>query len=144
MGLPSADEIGAFAGVAGVAIAVVALVYSVVQAKRLAEDSLRERRIEFELGLLAQMSQQWAASRTYAHLTDHLRALLPEKSGELPLTRQLTGVRPDAASHDALEAVKQRLPRNIAGEPRALDEALSQALVAELQEAIARRVDEGR
>ncbi|WP_374459583.1 hypothetical protein [Microbacterium sp.] len=68
----------------------------------------RERRLSFELQLLAQMYDQWGTSGT-AHLAGYINALIrdPLDETDLPLLRAATGTKPTERGQRLLAKVRR-------------------------------------
>jgi hypothetical protein len=102
-------------------------------AEKAAENATRvsafERRMDFELGLLAGMSQQYNTTFDARHVTGYVQALIrdPADETELLSLREATGVQTNAATKAADDAA-------ILASPPA-------AIQAEISAAIQRRLD---
>lgn len=88
------DYVGAFSGLVGALLAALAIWYSFRQAAKAKEDLIRERRFEFELGLLAEIRRQMSTTG-FAHLAGYVGALIADARDEtdIPLLRAVVGIK---------------------------------------------------
>lgn len=88
------DYVSAFSGLVGALLAAVAIGYAAWQASRSKRDLIRERRLEFELGLLAEMRRQMSITQLQ-HLSGYVGALIVDPSDEtdIPVLRAALGVK---------------------------------------------------
>jgi hypothetical protein len=98
----------AVAGVAGVFIALMALGYAIYEGKVARDQAVEERRKQFDLSLLAEISRQWALTHTYQHVAGHIRALVRD-SEELPLMRLGAGVGPPGEGQRLMRQLESAL-----------------------------------
>jgi hypothetical protein len=124
-------------GVIGL-VTVAALVVALVQVRHAREEAAAarvavatERRLTFELQLLAQMYDQWGVSGS-AHLAGYINALIrdPADETDLPLLRAATGVKSTKRGHVLLAAMQRGT------------EAFNAEVRSELDLAIERRLKE--
>lgn len=125
-------------------LALLSIVYSARLARKADERLLHERRLDFELTLLAEMSRQHAITGTQ-HLTGYARALLPATApdDDLPVLRAVVGVRVTEAGREELRHIKARAtaraPHHFLADPHATRDV--DAVVArEITAAIERRL----
>lgn len=87
------DYVGIGSGAIGALMAAGAIVYAAMQARNLKRDMIRERRLEFELGLLAEIRRQMSITQ-FQHLSGHVGALVsdPTDESELAILRASVGV----------------------------------------------------
>jgi hypothetical protein len=88
------DYVAAFSGLIGAALAAVAIAYAARQSAEAKRQLVRERRIEFELGLLAEIRRQMSMT-DLQHLAGYVGALItdPEDETDLPTLRAAIGVK---------------------------------------------------
>lgn len=88
------DYVGAFSGLVGALLAAAAIGYAAWQAARSKRDLIRERRLEFELGLLAEIRRQMSITQLQ-HLSGFVGALIvdPGDETDIPLLRAAIGVK---------------------------------------------------
>ncbi len=131
------------ATVLAAALAVASIAYSARQARKAERALIRERRLDFELGLLAELSSQHALTGLQ-HLQGHVRALLAGggEGDEMPVLRAYTGIASDAGAHAVLEEVRTVGRARVEGAVGrfAADDAVSAAVGAEIADAIERRL----
>jgi hypothetical protein len=75
-------------------VAILALAHSISATKEARQSAARERRLTFELGLLAEISRQYALTGTFQHVAGHLRALVTPDFHELEVLRAAARVSP--------------------------------------------------
>ena len=137
--------------VVALALAVVALRFAATQAQRTREeaaeqaergrsDAARDRRLQFELTVLAEMSRQHDITGLQ-HLHGYTRALIRSDADEqdLPLLRALVDVHPTDAGRAKLKAVDADMEAQGAGVRSNRDGLRSRAVGREIEEAIDRR-----
>ncbi|MFI6832802.1 hypothetical protein ACIBG5_37205 [Kribbella sp. NPDC050241] len=132
------DFLGAFSGVIGALLAAAAIWYAFRQSAAAKRDLIRERRLEFELGLLAQLRHQMSITR-FGHISGYVGALVRDSANEtdLPLIRAVVGIKagPKGAAIKA----------DIVGDEPAIASEVQERLLArgykEVDEAIQRRLD---
>jgi hypothetical protein len=127
-----------FSGVVGALLAALAIAYAARSAAQSKRDLIRERRLVFELGLLAEIRRQIGFTQ-FAHLSGYVGALIRDANDEtdLPVLRTAIGTKGGPIGHN--------LTSNIVGDrPRGSSEA-QQLLLAratqEVDEAIDRRLE---
>lgn len=140
------DYLSAYSGVFGTVLALAAFLYSLRQARKSELAGLNQRRTQFELNLLAEISRQLALTRTFPHVAGHLLALRASShvADELTVLRaatqvdatpagqaELTGLR-NAAQASAPEAHQARQAAETAVLDRVVQE-LSTAIQSRLQ-----------
>ncbi len=88
------DYVSAFSGVVGALLAGLAIAYAAWQSVQTKRDLTRERRIEFELGLLAEIRRQMSITQ-FQHLSGYVGALIPDSNDEsdLPVLRAIVGTK---------------------------------------------------
>jgi hypothetical protein len=88
------DWVGAFSGLVGALLAAYAIFYASRQSAEAKRDLIRERRAEFELGLLAEIRRQMSITQ-FQHLAGYVGALIPNSVDEtdLPALRAAIGVK---------------------------------------------------
>jgi hypothetical protein len=88
------DYAGAFSGLVGALLAAVAIGYAAWQAAQSKRDLIRERRLEFELGLLAEMRRQMSVTQLQ-HLSGYVGELIvdPADETDIPVLRAALGVK---------------------------------------------------
>lgn len=137
--------------VVAVALAVLALRSAATQAQRTREevaeqaelgraDAARDRRLQFELTVLAEMSRQHDITGLQ-HLHGYTRALVRSDADEqdLPLLRALVDVHPTEGGRAKLQAVDADAQAQGAGVRSNRDGLRSRAVGREIEEAIDRR-----
>lgn len=139
------DYLSAYSGVVGTGLALVAFLYSLAQARKVEAEALRQRRLQFELGLLAEATRQLASTKTYAHIVGYLRALRASSASpdELLVARAAAAVDPTAAGEAKL--MQLRLSATATSAPgreaqQAAETAVLAAVSDELSEAIQTRL----
>lgn len=122
----------AAATVLAAVLALASIIYSGRQARKAEAALLQERRADFELGLLADMSRQYGITG-YNHLQGHLTALVRPSSSDddLPALRAYFQARPTPAGQAKLDGLRT-------SEDGA--NALRLVVGQEIQEAIERRL----
>jgi hypothetical protein len=132
------DYLSAFSGIAGIVLAITALCYSIWQSNQTKQDAIRERRVEFELGLLAEIRRQMAATG-FSHLAGFVGALVVDPSNEtdIPMTRAKVGVKATAEGQRMLIDLVNRT-KNASALPEL---ALQTAMEAEVDAAIQSRLE---
>ncbi len=126
-----------------VTIALIALLYSIYQSSAVRREAILERRLQFELALLAELSRQWATTRTFGHLVGHLRALVTPTFNELHVTRAATGVAATEAGEERLRALRASA-QDVPDDSSLMDAqraAVEDAITLEIAEAIDKRID---
>lgn len=88
------DYLSAYSGLAGAMLAGIAIVYAAWQNSKTKRDLIRERRLEFELGLLAEIRRQMSVTQ-FQHLAGYVGALVtnPSDEADLALLRAAIGVK---------------------------------------------------
>ena len=132
------DYIADFSGLAGAVLAAVAIWYAAWQSARSKRDLIRERRLDFELGLLVEIRSQMATTGL-AHLSGYVGALIIQPSNEtdLPLLRAAIGVKAGPEGKRLLLALGQHGSRDQQG--LRVKEA-----EAEVDASIQRRIEESK
>lgn len=127
------SSVGATVGAA--VLALVSVVYSGCQARKAQRALLRERRADFELGLLAEMSRQFGITAV-DHLHGHLWALIRQGSppDDLPVLRAHFGRYPTPEGQAQLEATRE------SDRPEQQRAALHAVVRLEIEQAIERRL----
>lgn len=82
------------AAVVTLIVAILALKHSVSAAESARQSAAQERRLAFELNLLAEISRQYALSGTFSHIAGHLRVLVSSDSSGLELLRAASRISP--------------------------------------------------
>ncbi len=128
--------------IAGVA-ALLAVLFAVWEARRSREDLQVERRTNFELGLLAQLSEQHSITGV-AHMAGHARALITPSASDddIPVLRAHLGVRPTSAGEarrvELINAAKR--DKNEIDGRHAAQDAIRSEVGQEITTAIDRRL----
>lgn len=132
------DYAAALSGVVGALLAAFAIAYAARSAAQSKHDLIRERRLVFELGLLAEIRRQMGVTQ-FAHLSGYVGALIRDENDEtdLPVLRSAIGTKGGP--------IGQSLTSSIVGDrPRGSSDA-QQLLLArateEVDEAIHRRLE---
>lgn len=88
------DYVAVWSGVVGALLAAFAVGYAAWQASETNRALIRERRLEFELGLLAEMRRQMSIT-LFQHLSGYIGALIVDSDDEtdIPLVRATTGTK---------------------------------------------------
>lgn len=88
------DYVGSLSGLVGALLAAVAIAYAAWQAAQSKRDLIRERRLEFELGLLAEIRRQMSITQLQ-HLSGYVGALIVDQADEtdIPVLRAALGVK---------------------------------------------------
>lgn len=88
------DYVAVWSGLIGAMLAAFAVGYAAWQAKESKAALVRERRLEFELGLLAEMRRQMSIT-SFQHLSGYIGALIVDADDEtdIPLVRATTGTK---------------------------------------------------
>jgi hypothetical protein len=140
---PWLDYISAFSGVLGALFAAGAILYASRQTQSARRDLAHERRMDFELGVLAELSEQFATTGT-DHLRGHLLSLIREEHDEtdLPTLRALLGVRAGEVGKLQLAALKRLAaaedPQQYSAFPRS--QLVKSMIAREIDDAIVRRL----
>lgn len=110
------DYIADFSGLAGALLAALAIWYAAWQSDRSKRDLIRERRLDFELGLLVKIRSQMA-TMGLAHLSGYVGALIirPSDETDLPLLRAAIGVKAGPEGKRLLLALGQGGSLNLQG-----------------------------
>ena len=132
------DYLSVFSGVIAALLAAAALAYAGWQTARAKRDLVRERQLEFELGLLAEMRRQMGVTQLQ-HLSGYVGALIrdPGDETDLPVLRAAIGIK------QGPEGVRQKnalIGENRAGSSEAQTLVLKTA-IREVEAAISRRLD---
>lgn len=135
------DYLGVVSGAIGALLAAVAIWYAFRQSAAAKRDLIRERRLEFELGILADLRRQMGVTKL-SHISGYVAALVrdPADETDLPLLRSAIGVKPGPRGSELREAV-------VGGDREGSGEAQSRLLRAaqvEVDEAIQRRFESER
>jgi hypothetical protein len=107
------DYVSAWSGLAGALLAGAAIAYAAWQAAQSKKDLVRERRLEFELGLLAELRTQMSITQ-FQHVSGYVGALVRSSDDEtdLPVLRAVVGVksgpRGNQLKRDSSAAAKER------------------------------------
>ncbi|MFC6712448.1 hypothetical protein [Branchiibius cervicis] len=136
------DYLSGFSGLLGVAIAVYAIYYASQQAEQTRRDVIRERRAEFDLGLLVKLRHQMSLTGEQ-HISGYVDALIrdPADEEDLPITRAVVQrkagplgtaelAKLKGAAADVWAAKSIYLPRM----EREVDEAIQRRLTADAAE----------
>lgn len=88
------DYVAAFSGFLGALLAAVAILYAARQSAQVKRDLIHERRMEFELGLLADLRHQMSITELQ-HVAGYVGALIVDRDDEsdLPILRAAIGVK---------------------------------------------------
>jgi len=88
------DYVSAFSGLVGALLAAVAIIYAAKQSTQAKQDLVRERRLEFELSLLAEIRRQLSSTQ-FQHLSGYVGALITDASDEsdIPVVRAVVGTK---------------------------------------------------
>lgn len=134
------DYLAAFSGLIGAVLAVVAIVYSRSQSVAAKRDLIKERQLEFELGLLAEMRRQMGATQLQ-HISGYVGALIRDREDEIDLhvLREAIGMK------QGTEGVR-RMEVLIGGRKAGASDVQSLLLrtaIDEVDAAIIRRLDGG-
>jgi hypothetical protein len=88
------DYVGAFSGVIGALLAAVAILYAARQSAQAKRDLARERRLQFELELLAKVRRQMSTTK-FQHLSGYVGALVRQAEDEIdiPVLRAIVGTK---------------------------------------------------
>ncbi|MBC9733555.1 hypothetical protein [Nocardioides marmotae] len=132
------DYLGAFSGIIGAVLAALAIFLALHQSASARRDLIQERRLEFELRLLAEIRDQMSTTGL-AHLSGYVGALVPNPSDEtdLPLLRASIGVKAGPQGQAAKKAL-------VGGEREGSSEVQSRLLsqaAQEVDDAIQRRLE---
>lgn len=96
------------AAILGVLVAVAAFIFSIVHTGRARRDMARERRLEFELQLLAETRRVLTNERSTAGVAGYVGALVrDESSDELQLLRAAIGIRSNKAGRTAFDELER-------------------------------------
>jgi hypothetical protein len=129
-------------------LALVSIIYSGALARKSSAAALAERRTDFELGLLADMSHQHSITGT-AHITGYCRALVRDANNSDDLLRATIGVHTNDATRRASDELERDVDDIVAlsdgqSQPRDVRENLRQVRIpSEIAEAIERRLPAG-
>ena len=96
----------AFSGLAGALLAGLAILYAARQSVNAKRDLIRERRVEFELALLADIRRQMSITGL-AHLAGQIGALVTDEQdeSELQVLRAATGIKGTKSGARARDSV---------------------------------------
>ncbi|MFD7023435.1 hypothetical protein [Promicromonospora sukumoe] len=102
------DYMGAFSGLVGAFLAASAIWYASRQSVNAKRDLARERRTEFELGLLANIRHQMSITK-FQHLAGYVGALIVDATDEtdLPVLRAIIGIKSGPLGILRKEKIKQ-------------------------------------
>lgn len=138
------DWVSALSGAVGALLAGGAIWYSRVQGVHNQRALVRERRVEFDLELLAKMSEQFDVTDTQ-HLAGFLRAFVRSDTpdDDLPVTRVVLDVRPTEVGRVRYREIVDAVEGESAGMTGqlAVREALHREVAREIDRAIERRVN---
>jgi hypothetical protein len=120
------------ATVGAAVLALLAILYSGLQARKTQKAMLRERRADFELGLLAEMARQFGITQLQ-HLSGYVWALIRESSPpqDLPVLRAHFGRYPTQEGQE----VRNAIPGDAEG-----NRQLHELVRVEIEAAIERRL----
>lgn len=132
------DYLSAWSGLVGALLAALAIVYAAWQAAQSKRDLIRERRLEFELGLLAEIRRQMSITQLQ-HLSGYVGALIvdPADESDIPVLRAALGVKDGPEGRRRLESLRARTQ----GAGGRFDGTL-QEVQREVDIAIQRRIEE--
>lgn len=135
------EYVAGFSGLVGAALAAVAIVYAAWQSSETKQQLVRERRIEFELGLLAEIRRQMSIT-DFQHLAGYVGALItdPDDETDLATLRSAIGVKGGPKG----EARRAQIEAEESSSPSAYGSvgALKRVAEAEIDAAISRRLQE--
>lgn len=133
------DYVGAFSGFLGALLAAVAILYAARQSAQVKRDLIHERRMEFELGLLADLRHQMSITELQ-HVAGYVGALIVDRNDEsdLPLLRAAIGVK---AGPEGKRRFAELQARASGSRGSSRNSVLEMAL-SEVDAAIERRVNE--
>ena len=134
------DYLAAFSGLIGAVLAAAAIGYARLQSVAAKRDLIKERQLEFELGLLAEMRRQMGVTQLQ-HISGYVGALIRDQADEtdLPVLRAAIGMK------QGPEGVRQKdalIAQQKAGSSGAQALILATA-IDEVDAAISRRLDGG-
>lgn len=133
------DYAAAISGVVGVLLAAFAVWYASRQSADAKRDLIRERRLEFELGLLAEIRRQMSVTQL-AHLSGYVGALIRNADDEqdLPVLRALIGTKSGPKGIELKRSIVGNEPAGSSDvQRRLLDRS-----IGEVDEAIDRRLNQ--
>ncbi len=87
-----------------------AIIYAAWQAAQSKRDLIRERRLEFELGLLAEIRRQMSITQLQ-HLSGYVGALIvdPADETDIPVLRAALGVKDGPEGRRRLESLREEV-----------------------------------
>jgi hypothetical protein len=131
------DYVSAFSGLVGALLAAVAIIYAARQSAQAKRDLVRERRLEFELGLLAEIRRQLSITQ-FQHLSGYVGALIVDGTDEtdIPLVRAVVGTKSGPEGRRLRDQVREDAKKRSAGE----QSDLLKAAAGEIDAAIQRRL----
>ena len=139
------DYLGAYSGVVGTVLALAAFLYSLAQARKAEAAALQQRQLQFELGLLAEATRQFALTGTYAHIVGYLRALRASSKApnELLVARAAASVESSPAGETRLAQLRRAAAAAATDNHQArqaAETAVAAAVTQELSETIQARL----
>lgn len=131
------DYLSAWSGLIGALLAGLAIAYAAWQAGQSKRDLVNERRLEFELGLLAEMRRQMSVTQ-FQHLAGYIGAVVsqPDDETDIPTLRAVVGVKPGPRGEALRREIADGAKRGNV-DPHG---ALLVAAAKEIDEAIQRRL----
>lgn len=133
------DWVGALSGLVGALFAAYAIYYASRQSTEAKRDLIRERRAEFELGLLAEIRRQMSITQ-FQHLAGYVGALIADSADEtdLPALRAAIGVKSGPNGRRYVANVRAEAK----GERQDAQQQLLRTAQIEVDDAIQRRLKE--
>lgn len=109
------DYVSAFSGVVGALLAAAAILYAARQSAQAKRDLARERRLEFELELLAEVRRQISITK-FQHLSGYLGALVrdADDESEMPVLRAIVGTKSGPAGRQRRDDIRDDAKRRSA------------------------------
>ena len=132
------DYLSAYSGLAGALLAGAAIAYAAWQAAQSKQDLIRERRLDFELRLLAEIRRQMSITHLQ-HLSGYVGALVVDQNDEtdLPLLRAAIGTKAGQLGQARLRAIDSEADTLNQQRPA----ARFAAALEEVDQAIQRRIE---
>jgi hypothetical protein len=131
------DYVSAFSGLIGALLAAVAIIYAARQSTKAKQDLVRERRLEFELSLLAEIRRQLSVTQ-FQHLSGYVGALVTDPGNEtdIPLVRAVVGTKLGPLGRQRMDQIHDQV-KSQGGDVRG---AWAKAAEEEVDSAIQRRL----
>ncbi len=132
------DYVAIWSGAVGALLAAFAIAYAAWQSVQTGKALVLERRLGFELGLLAEIRRQMSITQ-FQHLSGYVGALIrhPEDETDIPLLRAVVGTKSGPAGKRRIDEIAEQA-RARAADPQA---EFLKAAAAEVDTAIQRRLE---